>query len=198
VGNIISTSSRAASIASAQQNQQTPLSGSGVGIGSGSSGAFPLAAPSPGTPVSFSAHSLGVIGVDIQYNLGGLGYTELAKVEAARYDARKAQLDFNRELTKIYQEVRDSYLSSVEAESLIIETTDAVNFAEEALRVSEVRLKNGVSTYLDLITAQRNYTAALIDKANAIIKFNLAQAEIVHAIGRSSVDTLTTTRPLRG
>jgi len=197
VGNIIGTGSRAASLTATSNSQQTPLSGSGVGVGSASSGALPLAPGPTGAPRRFSAQTLGVIGVDVQYNLGGLGWTELAKVEAARYDARKAQLEFNRELTKIYQDVRDSYLQSMEAEQLIVETTDAVNYAEEALRVSEVRLKNGVATYLDLITAQRNYTAALIDKANAIIKFNVAQAAIVHAVGRSTVETLTTTSPMR-
>jgi outer membrane protein TolC len=197
MANIIGTGSRATSLSSTSSNQQTPLSGSGVGVGSASSGALPLAPGPVGSARRFSTQSLGVIGVDVQYNLGGLGWTELAKVQAARYDARKAQLEFNRELTKIYQEVRDSYLQSLEAEQLIIETTDAVTYAEESLRVSEVRLKNGVATYLDLITAQRNYTAALTDKANAIIKFNVAQAAVVHAVGRATVDTLTATTPMR-
>ena len=197
MGNIITTGSRASSITSVSNNQQSPLSGSGIGIGSAASGALPLAPGPTGSPRLFSTRTLGVLGVDVQYNLGGLGYTEVAKVQSARYEARKAQLDFNRELTVIYKEVRDSYLSSLEAENLIIETTDAVTYAEEALRVCEVRLKNGVAIYLDLITAQRNYTAALIAKANAIIKFNLAQGEILHAMGRASVDTLTTTSPIK-
>jgi len=50
-------------------------------------------------------------------------------------------------------------------------------------------LKEGVGTYVEVIIAQRNYTASLIDKANAIIKFDMAQVDLLRAIGRISVTT---------
>ncbi len=197
-GSIIGSGTNGRSESSFLSSQQsTPLSSTGVGVGSISSAAsLPLTNVSSGQ-TSWTMRSLFEIGVDVTYTLGGMAVPEIAQVQSARWQARKAQLDFNRNLAKIYQEVRDAYLSSMAAENLIIETTDAVRFAEEGLRVAVVRLKDGVGTYLELIQAQRNYTDALIAKANAIIKFNVAQAELLHSMGRMTLDTLTATTPLR-
>ncbi len=60
-----------------------------------------------------------------------------------------------------------------------------------------LRFKEGVGTYLDVITAQRNYTAALIDKATAIIKFNTSQAQLLQAMGKISYNSLTSLTPLK-
>jgi outer membrane protein TolC len=115
----------------------------------------------------------------------------------ARADARKAALEFNRNLADIYQEVRDSYLGSVAEANLIIETTDTVNYGAEELRVAEIRLKDGVGTNLDVINAQRDYINALIAKANSLVQYDIAEAKMLHAIGRLSIDTLTSNVPLR-
>jgi outer membrane protein TolC len=200
VGTIIGSASNAQTESQlTQSSQQTPLSGSGVGVGPIVSAlSAPLSPPSNSNgSSSWSMRPLFEIGVDITYNLGGMGVPEMAQVENARWQARKAQLEFNRTLEQIYGEVRDAYLSSMSAENLILETTDAVRYAEEGLRVAVVRLKDGVGTYLEVIQAQRNYTDSLINKANAIIKYNLSQAQLLHAMGRMTVDTLTATTPLR-
>lgn len=193
-GVIISSASNATSSTSLAS---TPLSASGAGIGSisGASG-LPLTG-SAGAKRSWTMRPLFEIGIDVSYNLGGMAVPEIAQVQSARWQARKAQLEFNQSLAKIYKEVRDSYLDGMSAEKLIAETTDAVKYAEEGLRVAVIRLEDGVGTYLELIQAQRNYTDALIAKANAIIKFNLAQAKLLHAMGRMTVDTMTATAPLK-
>lgn len=199
-GTIIGSASNAQSTSSlTQSSQQTPLSSSGSGLGAIASAAgVPLGSSSSMTvPPKWTMHPLFSIGVDVTYNLGGMGVPEMAQVQNARWQARKAQLEFNRNLSHIYAEVRDAYLSSLSAENLIVETTDAVRFAEESLRVAVIRLKDGVGTYLEVTQAQRNYTDSLINKANAIIKFNLAQAQLLHSLGRMTVDTLTATTPLR-
>lgn len=197
-GTIIGTGSYAQTENQLEQgSQNTPLSSSGSGIGAITSAqGLPLSNSSSGRK-PWRMRPLFEIGVDFSYNLGGMGVPEMAQVQTARWQARKAQLDFNRNLSHIYAEVRDSYLSSMSAENLIAETTDAVKFAEESLRVAVVRLKDGIGTYLELTQAQRNYTDALINKANAIIKFNLSQAELLKALGRITVDTMTSNTPLR-
>jgi outer membrane protein TolC len=48
-----------------------------------------------------------------------------------------------------------------------------------------------------VINAQRNYTDSLINKASAIIKFNVSQAQLLQAIGRISYNSLTSLAPLR-
>lgn len=182
--------------ASSLQTQQTSLSSSGASVGAiSSAGGLPLATGGSG-PKPWTTRSLFTIGVDMQWNLGGLGLQEVAQVRAKQWEARRVQLEFNRELEKVCQEVRDSYLSSISTENLIVETTAAVKYAEEGLRLAELRFKEGVGTYLDVINAQKSYTDSLIDKANAIIEFDQAQAKLLHAIGCLNVDTLTAAAPL--
>ena len=185
---------------SSSQQQQTSLSTSGGasvtgGVSSGSS--LPLATSGSSSSTTPAGRSLFLIGLDVQWNLSGFGVTNVGNVQSARATARKIQLEFNDELNKIYAQVRDTYLSSMSAESLIAETTDAVNSSAEQLRVAKDRLENGVGTNLDVINAQRDYTSALIDKANAIIQFNTAQAQLLHDIGRISAGTLLASAPLR-
>lgn len=197
-GQIIGSGTRLKNLSSNNSSAATPLSASGAGIGSiTSASSLPISGSSSSGARSWSTRSLMQIGVDMQWNLGGLAWTELAQIQAARSEARKAQYEFMRSLMKIQGEVRDAYLSSLRAEQLIVETNDAVSYAEEGLRLAEVRFKEGVGTYLDVITQQRNYTTSLIDKANAIIDFNTAQVVLVHALGRPSVQTLTSSIPLR-
>lgn len=183
------------------QQQQTSFSTSGgASAGAVSGGAsLPLASSSAGSTGSRhkAGRSLFLIGVDMQWQLGGLGVTQGAKVQAARAEARRRQLEFMRELNDVYKQVRDSYLSSITAENLILETTDTVNSSREQLRVAKDRLENGVGTNLDVINAQRDFTSALVEKAKAVIQFNVAQAELLRDIGRITVPNLLATSPLR-
>lgn len=202
-GAVIGSGSNAQTLSSnsqSQQTQQTPLSSSGTGIGSVSSaGSLALGAPPSGTtgPRHFTTRSLFNIGFDFQWNIGGMALTEVAQVQSAKAHARRVKLEFNRELNRIYQEVRDSFLSSMSAEKLIEETTDAVTYAKEGLRVCQIRVQEGVGTTLDLVIAQRNYTAALTSKANAIIDFNLSQIKLLHSVGRLSMDNVMSRAPIK-
>ncbi len=187
---------------STSSSQQLPFSTSGgatAGSISGGGSSLPLA--SAGSSSSTGRHDAGrslfVGGFDMTWTLGGLGLTAAAKVQAARSTARLRQLEFLREVNKVYKEVRDSYLNCITNENLINETTDTVNSSREQLRVAKDRLENGVGTNLDVINAERDYTSALIDKANAIIQFNISEAQLLHDIGRISVSTLVSTTPLR-
>jgi outer membrane protein TolC len=180
------------------QSQTTGLSSAGVGVGPATGvSTLPLATGGQSNSTEYSMRSLFVLGVDVQWNFDGLGVKQLSQLNTARADARRASLEFTRSLNQVYKDVRDSYLSSLSAANMILETTDMVNYGAEELRVAEVRLKDGVGTNLDVINAQRDYINALVNKANALIQYNTAQTQLMHAIGRSTVDTLTSNVPLR-
>lgn len=182
-----------------QNNQQLPFSTSGgatTGAVSGASG-LPLAAGDNGGPRVNAGRSLFLIGLDVQWTLGGLGVTAFGNMESAKATARKVQLEFLDEMNRVQAEVRDAYLSSLSAENLIIETTDAVNSSAEQLRVAKDRIENGVGTQLDVLNAQKDYTTALIDKVKAITEYNSAQVKLLRAIGRISVNTVVSNSPLR-
>lgn len=181
-----------------QGGQQTPFTDSGGASVSSVSGAggLPLAAGGTGGRKD-AGRSLFLIGLDVQWTLGGLGVTALGNIQTARATARKAQLEFLDELNRVQADVRDAYLSSLSAEALIAETTDAVNSSAEQLRVSKDRIENGVGTQLDVLNAQKDYTTALIDKVKAITEYNTAQVKLLRAIGRISVNTVVANNPLR-
>lgn len=194
-GAVLGTGSKVTSLGQDLSVFSSVLSGGGV-AGPISSTSVPLAGGQEGAK-QFVNKALFFLGVEVSLPLKGMGVTEIANIQAARWQARRVQNEFSRVLTKVYQEVRNSYLECIDAENLIKETTDQVNSSEEQLAVAEYRLRNGVGTNLDVITAQRDYTGALVDKAKAIIKFNTAEARLLHATGRISVDTLTSTSPMR-
>ena len=181
-------------------NQQLPFSSSGGATtsvsGSGGSG-LPLGSNAGSEGRHKAGRSLFILGVDMQWQIGGLGLTDVSKIQVAKANARRYHLEFLNELNKVCQQVRDSYLNVIQAENLILETTDAVNSSKEQLRVAKDRLTNGVGTNLDVIDAERSFTRALIDKAKALIEFNIAEAQLLHDIGRISPATVVATRPLK-
>jgi outer membrane protein TolC len=189
----ITTAARVSSSSSAAGSSAAaggPLAGGSFG------GCAAAPAGSSSSARKFAGAELLQFGIVVQWNLGGLGLTEAAQVQSARYEARKAQLEFNRKLSEVIQEVRDAYLESLDSEQQIIETTDAVNATAEQLSVATVRLEESVGTDLEVVHAQRDFTDALISKAEAIIKFNVAQAKLLRAMGRISLPTLTAVKPL--
>lgn len=194
-GSIIGTSTRVSNINS--NSAATGLSSSGAGVGAASLGTLPLSSSASSNEKHWVGKSLFIIGLDANWSIGGATVTEIGAINAAKATARKVQAEFNRELTLIYKDVHDQYLSSLSAENLVRETTDAVKAAEEQLRVAQVRFSEGVGTYIDVITAQRNYTNALVDKAQALIDFNIAQTKLVRSVGRVSVDSLVTIDSVR-
>lgn len=143
-----------------------------------------------------SAEALFVLGLNVNWQLGGLGTIDAANIAAARVDARNANLAVQQELITISQEVRTAYLRCAVAEKNVIETDNQVASAFEELRLAKVRYQNGVGTNLDILTAQRDYTQAQINKATAIVNQNIAQVQFVRNIGLVSVDNLASKKPI--
>ncbi|HMP51421.1 MAG TPA: TolC family protein, partial [Candidatus Melainabacteria bacterium] len=110
---------------------------------------------------------------------------------------RKAMLQSNQQLMNVLKEVRSSYLTSQTVERQIEVATKEVISSAEQLRLARVRLANGVGTNIDVINAQRDFTNALVNKADAIIAFNIAQAQLLRDIGVISRDSLTSGRLIR-
>lgn len=137
------------------------------------------------------------LGFLIDWNYPNLGIPDLGNVQSARALARQAMLRSNKALMDTLQQVRTSFLESQTAERQIEVATKEVLSSAEELRLSRVRLANGVGTNIDVINSQRDFTTALVRKAEAIILFNNSQAQLLHDIGLISVDTLTSGRLTR-
>ncbi|HNM49482.1 MAG TPA: TolC family protein, partial [Candidatus Obscuribacter sp.] len=148
----------------------------------------------PGTVINRRVRESYQIGVQVDWNYLSLGVPDLANVQAARAQARQASLRVNKTIMDVYQQVRDSYLQSQTAERQIEVATKEVLSSAEELRLARVRLANGVGTNIDVINAQRDFTQALVRKADAIIQFNILQAQLLRDVGIISADTLTSGR----
>jgi outer membrane protein TolC len=137
------------------------------------------------------------IGMRVDWNFLGMGTQDLANIQAARAVARQATLRVNQQVIAVLQQVRTSYLTSLTAEKQIEVATKEVLSSAEELRLSRVRLANGVGTNIDVINAQRDFTQALVRKAQAIVAFNIQQAQLLRDIGVISYDTITSGRLAR-
>jgi outer membrane protein TolC len=152
------------------------------------------------TPSQFTSRQMRKsysIGWRIDWNFPSLGVGSLTAIQAARANARIALLNSNQSLINVLQQVRESFLNSQTAERQIEVADKAVISSTEELRLARVRLANGVGTNIDVINAQRDFITALVNKANAIITFNLAQVQLLHDTGLISVETLTSGRLVR-
>ncbi len=176
-------------------------SNSGASIGNGTSANGPVvAAGEQYTPAQYSSRQMRKsysIGYRMDWNFPAMGLGSVAAIQAARANARIALLNSNQSLINVLQQVRESYLNSQTAERQIEVADKAVISSTEELRLARVRLANGVGTNIDVINAQRDFITALVNKANAIITFNLAQVQLLHDTGLISVETLTSGRLVR-
>jgi OMF family outer membrane factor len=135
------------------------------------------------------------LGLGVNWTLGGLGATDTLNAQAAKMRSRQALIQANQKFLQVFTEVRSAYVNMLSSEQRIEEATDEVNSAREELRLSRLRLDNGLGTNLDVLTAQRDVTQAYIDKVEAIINFNVAQVQLLHDVGLISVDTLSSGMP---
>lgn len=148
----------------------------------------------PAGQVSRQIRKSYTIGFRVDWNYLNCGVPALGNTLAAKALARQAMLNANQQLMAVLQQVRESYITSQTAERQIEVTTKGVISSAEALRLSRVRLANGVGTNIDVINAQRDFTTALTNKADAIIQFNIAQAQLLHDMGVITVDNLVSGR----
>jgi OMF family outer membrane factor len=105
-------------------------------------------------------------------------------------------LEAQQEVITVLDQVRNALLHSLQSERKITETGDEVASAQEELRLSKIRFENGLGNNIDVINAQRDLTTAYIDRAQAIINFNIAQAQLLHDIGLTSIDNITSSKAI--
>lgn len=128
---------------------------------------------------------------NVGWSLPNMGMASAANILAGRAIARQSMLQLNQVLLNIQQQVRSSYITMRTAHENIDVAAVGVESSTEELHLARIRLEAGVATYLDLLTAQRDYIQTLTNQAQAIIASNQAQAQLLHDTGLISVETLT-------
>lgn len=166
---------RAIMVAGAPLQPTVALGGTVYGIGAGSG----------------KLSSLGVLNFSVNWMLGSLGTTDLANIQQARWQARQAAIQAKQTFQTVFEQVHVSYDQSLAADSRIERASAQILAAEEELRIAKKRMHAGIGLNIDVLNAQRDLTQASINKAQAIVDFNIAQAQLLHDVGLISLDTLT-------
>lgn len=177
------SSSSAGSPSSSSNNNANSLSGSTVIIPTGGGGGGIGISGSGGRSVS--------AGFDLNWNLSGMGIPDAANTLSAQALARQALLQSNQTYLNVEFEVRSSYLNMLTAKEQVDVAAEALVSAAEQLRLANLRVTYGQGINLELIQAQRDYVTALINHVQAIIAYNVTQAQLLRDTGQISIATLT-------
>ena len=161
-------------VAAANLQPSVALSGNAYGIG----------------PPS-NVELLGVFAVNINWRLRGFGVVDSMDMVNAKWQARQASLQAQKQLQTVCRQVRNSYVQMLDRERNVEEAGVEVVSALEELRLAELRKASGLGLNLDIITAQRDYTQARVSQAQAVINYNIAQAQLLRDLGVISTDALT-------
>lgn len=121
-------------------------------------------------------------------NLGLNSYTKIRDLNEKLKENKLKALIVAR---NVEQNIINSYYDSISRKEVIKATEKEVISSEESLRLSMVRLKAGVGIYTDVIAAQLAETNAKVSYLNAIIDYNIAQAQLLFDMGIISLNNLT-------
>ncbi len=165
---------RAIMVAQAPLQPNISLNGAVYGIGAGSS----------------SLDAIYTLNFGIKWALGGMGTTDAANIQRSRWNARQAAVQAKQSFLKVFSEVRSSYDTGLASDKRIERASIQIRAAEEELRIAKKRMETGIGLNIDVLNAQRDLTQASINKARAVVDFNVAQAQLLRDIGAISVDSV--------
>jgi len=106
-----------------------------------------------------------------------------AKVAQARQQLASARVSMEQESQAVELDVRNGYLSLLNAAGVLRSAITGRASAEESLRVAQVRFRAGVGTQLDVVTAVQNLAAADNSVVQATYAYYLALAQLDRAVG---------------
>jgi len=105
-----------------------------------------------------------------------------AQVNQFKADQATAESNFEKAARQARYDVEEAYINQESRLKQIETATGAVKQAEEALRLSRLRLDAGVGTQLEVITAESDFTRADVNRVQAIIGYNQSRASLERAV----------------
>jgi outer membrane protein len=127
------------------------------------------------------ANAFVLFGMSINLYKGGSTKAEVAKIEYGKERLREQR---NQLVDEIKLEVKKYILDSETAKQRVAATKDAVNQAEENLRIDRVKYTEGVGTATDVLDAVTLLTVAETNYYRSLYDLMRAEAGILYATGR--------------
>ncbi|BCB96742.1 protein CyaE [Dissulfurispira thermophila] len=129
-----------------------------------------------------------ILGANLNIFNGGNTKAEVSKV---RFKRQKVLEQKNKLIDDIKLEVEKNYRDMKNADEKIRITKDAVEQAEENLRINKVRYEEGVGTATDVLDAITLLTTAETNYYRALYEFKKAEAGFMYAIGQDLASVYT-------
>ncbi len=119
-----------------------------------------------------------------------LSLSAFGKLKTSSAQREQARIDAEQILDQVRAQVVRAAQASDANRSLIGLSRQQVTAAEEALRLSEANLRAGAMTTLDVLQAQDAVTQARLGHAEAVVRYNQSQVDLLAALGLATEGTL--------
>ncbi|MFQ5501387.1 MAG: TolC family protein [Phycisphaerae bacterium] len=134
---------------------------------------------------SFSDQHKVTAGVSARWSLSAFG-----DLKAASAAEQKAILSAERAILQVKTQVIDAAQTSKTNKKLIAMANRQMASAEEALRLTQASLEAGAMTTLDVLQSQDAVAQARLRHAEAVVRYNQAEVNLLAAIGLLNADTI--------
>ncbi len=111
------------------------------------------------------------------------GFAAKAEINGGRADLRTAQLELERVVQDRELGVREARANLMSSLTALEGRRESVELAEEAHRLAQVRLENGLATPLERLDAELALTEARVQLAAALYACNVADANLDFTLG---------------
>jgi outer membrane protein TolC len=127
------------------------------------------------------------------------GASSFGQMKLASANLQAAVTDTERQLDEVRARVVSAQQASLTASQLVPIAREQVDSAEEALRLAQANLKSGTMLLLDVLQAQNELDAGRFRYADAVVRYNQAQLNLLGALGLLDASAMTgpTTRPVQ-
>jgi outer membrane protein TolC len=118
------------------------------------------------------------------------GVSTFGQIKVANAQLKVAATDAERQLDRVRAQVVSAQQASITASQLVPIAREQVESAEEALRLAQTNLKSGTMLLLDVLQSQNELDAGRLRYADAVVRYNQAQINMLAALGLLDSPTL--------
>ena len=112
-----------------------------------------------------------------------LGVGTATKIKAQKEKIKKTALELENKLREIEQLIVDAKSTSIFSQREMLINKSRLDYSRKGLKLALLRFDNGKGILLDVIQAQSEATQARVQYAASIIRYNIAQVELLYNIG---------------
>lgn len=113
------------------------------------------------------------------FNAGRLRHN----VEFAEARQREAVAAYEQTIYQSFRDVEDALVAHRKSREALTEQSVAVRASRDALDVAESRYRSGLTTYLDVLDAQRTLLAAEVDESRVLLSQLVSIVQLYRALG---------------